>query len=388
MRILFTFIGGSGHFRPLIPVARAARAAGHTVAFAGGGRRGPEITAAGFTAFATSEPRGHTEATAAAATAAVRSTVEVSDPEEDIRHLAEGFARRGARRHAAAVLELARTWKPDILVRDEVDFGTAVAAESLGLPCASVLVLAAGGFLRKDVVAEPLHELRSEYGLPYDPDLAVLDRDLVLSPFPPSFRDPRFPLPAHTFSFRPTAARPPEATPGTPGTPGTPTVYVTLGTVHAGTDLFSRIAAGLRELPVNVLMTVSDHIDPAVLGPLPGHIRVERFVPQEQLLPQCALVVSHGGSGSLMGALAHGLPSVLFPHGADQPYNARRCTELGAARTLDPVTATPEDIHSAVSTVLADSGYRSAAERIRDEMNALPGAAETVPALEALALSR
>ncbi|MDH6136146.1 UDP:flavonoid glycosyltransferase YjiC (YdhE family) [Kitasatospora sp. MAA4] len=371
MRILFTFIGGSGHFRPLIPVARAAQAAGHTVAVAGAGGRGPEIAAAGFTAFATSEPRIRQEA-------ADPRTVEAPDPEAEVRQLAEGFARRGARRQAAAVLELAQAWKPDVLVRDEVDFGTAIAAESLGLPCATVLVLAAGGFLRKEVVAEPLHELRSAYGLPPDPELAMLDRHLVLSPFPPSFRDPRFPLPAHTFSFRPTAAVPADTT------PRTPTVYFTLGTANTTTDLFSRVLAGLQELPVKVVVTVGEKVDPAELGPLPEHVRVEQFVPQELLLPQCDLVVSHGGSGTLMGALAHGLPSVLFPLGADQPYNARRCVELGTARVLDPMTATSEEVRTTVSAVLADGAYRRAAERVREEINALPGAEQTIPLLEGL----
>ncbi|MDH6108714.1 UDP:flavonoid glycosyltransferase YjiC (YdhE family) [Kitasatospora sp. MAP12-15] len=371
MRILFTFIGGSGHFRPLIPVARAAQAAGHTVAIAGAGGRGPEIAAAGFTAFATSEPRRRAEA-------ADRRTLEIPDPEADVRQLAEGFARRGARRHAAAVLELARAWKPDVLVRDEVDFGTAIAAESLALPCATVLVLAAGGFLRKEVVAEPLHELRSAYGLPPDPELAMLDRHLVLSPFPPSFRNPRFPLPARTFSFRQTAISPADAT------PRTPTVYFTLGTVNNTTDLFSKVMAGLRELPVNVVVTVGERVDPAELGPLPDHVRVEQFVPQELLLPQCDLVVSHGGSGSLMGALAHGLPSVLLPLGADQPYNAQRCVELGIAQVLDPVTVTSEEVRMTVSAVLADGAYRRAAERVREEINALPGAEQTIPLLEGL----
>ncbi|WP_280726609.1 nucleotide disphospho-sugar-binding domain-containing protein [Kitasatospora sp. MAA4] len=263
-------------------------------------------------------------------------------------------------------------------MRDEVDFGTAIAAESLGLPCATVLVLAAGGFLRKEVVAEPLHELRSAYGLPPDPELAMLDRHLVLSPFPPSFRDPRFPLPAHTFSFRPTAAVPADTT------PRTPTVYFTLGTANTTTDLFSRVLAGLQELPVKVVVTVGEKVDPAELGPLPEHVRVEQFVPQELLLPQCDLVVSHGGSGTLMGALAHGLPSVLFPLGADQPYNARRCVELGTARVLDPMTATSEEVRTTVSAVLADGAYRRAAERVREEINALPGAEQTIPLLEGL----
>ncbi|MGW3181707.1 glycosyltransferase [Kitasatospora sp. NPDC001119] len=374
MRILFTFIGGSGHFRPLIPVARAAQAAGHTVAVAGSGGRTAEITAAGFTAFATSEPRVSTAGSAGAAAV----PVDVPDPAADLRQLAEGFTRRGGRRQAAAVLDIARDWKPDVLVRDEVDFGSSIAAEALGIPCATVIVLAAGGFLRKEVVAGPLHELRSEYGLPADPGLAMLDRDVVLSPSPRAFRDPRFPLPAHAFAFRPG--------PAVPAAPvrDTPTVYFTLGTVYTSTELFARVLTGLQGLAANVVTTVGSQIDPALFGPMPPNVRIERFVPQDQLLPQCGLVVSHGGSGSLLGTLAHGLPSVLLPLGADQPYNARRCVELGTARVLDPVTVTPDEVRETVSAVLADEGYRHAAERLQRETNALPGPEQTVPLLEAL----
>lgn len=50
--------------------------------------------------------------------------------------------------------------------------------------------------------AEPLNALRAEYGLPPDTDLALLSRYLVLTPFPPSFRDPAFPLPPTAHSLR------------------------------------------------------------------------------------------------------------------------------------------------------------------------------------------
>jgi UDP:flavonoid glycosyltransferase YjiC (YdhE family) len=103
------------------------------------------------------------------------------------------------------------------------------------------------------------------------------------------------------------------------------------------------------------------------------------------VLPRCDLVISHGGSGSVMGALAHGLPSVLLPLGADQPYNARRCVALGVARELEPVTATSEWIRAAVAGVLDDDRYRRSAERMRDEINSLPGPDQTVPLLERLA---
>lgn len=372
VRILFTFVGGHGHFYPLLPIARAAAAVGHTVAVADGGGMRSTIEAAGFTAFTTSEPRPE---------AAKRVPLRQVDPEREERALREKFAGRSAQLHAAAIFDLARDWAADVVVRDEVDFGAAIAAERMSIPCATVLVLAAGGFLRKEIVAEPLHELRAQYSLPPDPALNMLDRHLVLSPFPPSFRDPHFSLPENTFSFRQQAATGTAVT-----TSQSPTVYFTLGTefnTESG-DLFSRVLIGLSELPIHVVMTLGKYIDPAEFGPQPDHVRIERFVPQAQLLPQCDLVISHGGSGSVIGALAHGLPSVLLPMGADQPHNARRCADLGTARILDPVTATPESIRSAVSTVLKDQRYRSAAKRIQTEINALPGPENTVPLLEKL----
>jgi MGT family glycosyltransferase len=149
-------------------------------------------------------------------------------------------------------------------------------------------------------------------------------------------------------------------------------------------ELFTRVLAGLRDLPVNVVMTVGEHIDPAEFGPQPDHIRIERFIAQEKLLPRCDLVVSHGGSGNVIGALANGLPMVLLPMGADQPDNAQRCVEIGTAQILDPITVTPPQVRATVSVTLAEPGYRSRAGRVRDEISALPGPEQTVVLLEQL----
>jgi MGT family glycosyltransferase len=167
---------------------------------------------------------------------------------------------------------------------------------------------------------------------------------------------------------------------------GAPTVYFTLGTVFnvESGDLFERVLAGLRGLPINVIATVGRQIDPEGFGPQPPHIHIERYIGQALILPRCDLVVSHGGSGSVIGALAHGLPSVLIPMGADQPLNAARCADLGVARMLDAVEASPESVREAVSAALADPGYREAAQRIQDEIAALPGPAYAVKLLERL----
>lgn len=381
MRILFTFAGGNGHFQPLAPIAHAAVAAGHTVAFAGQAAMQPAIEAAGFTAFATG-------GTTLGATAERLPLLKVDRAREES-DLREGFAKRFARERASALLTLCATWQPDLIVCDEIDFGAMIAAEKLGLPYASVLVIAAGSFVRKDVVGDALNMVRAELGLPPDPDLTMLSRYLVLSPFPPSYRDPAFPLPATAQALRPlslSAAPRQDAPPWPVHLPAAPLVYFTLGTVFnvESGDLFERVLAGLRALPVNIIATVGRELDPALFGPQPPHIQLARYIPQADLLPHCAAVISHGGSGSVMGALAHGLPMVLLPMGADQPLNAERCVALGVAVALDAVEATPESLQMAVTTVLTATTYRQNAARLRDEIAGLPEPTYALQLLERL----
>lgn len=133
---------------------------------------------------------------------------------------------------------------------------------------------------------------------------------------------------------------------------------------------------------MSVAVTVGREVDPKALGRQPGNVRVEQYVPQSLLLPRCDLVVSHAGSGSVVGALAHGLPMVLLPIGADQPLNAARCEALGAARVLDPFHASGADVANAAAEVLADESYRRSAERVQAEIAGLPGPEHALLLLE------
>lgn len=343
----------------------------------------PKVEQIGFPAFASGSDHGLTPSIVPVAAA---------DVERDIQKVGVGFGLRIARERAKDILPLCAAWQPDLLVCEEMDFGAMVVAEQLGLPHVTVLVIAAGSFVQREVVAEPLNEVRAEYGLPPDPVLAMLSRYLVLSPFPPSFRDPAFPLPATAHTIRPYAraatddAQPPWGT----HLHDAPTVYFTLGTVFPleSGDLFARVIAGLRALPINLVVTVGREIDPAAFGPQPANVHIAQYIPQAVVLPHCDLVVSHGGSGSVIGALAHGLPMVLIPLGADQPLNAARCEQLGVARVLDALAASPESVREAVSAVLAEPNCRRAAERIRDEIAALPDPAHAVTLLERLAAEK
>ncbi len=382
MRILFTFVGGSGHFLPLVPVARATQKIGHTVAFACGRGMMAAVEAEGFQVF----PLG-----ASSASPSRRMPLRPFDAEREAREFCDKFVRAGAQTRAPLIYALCGEFKPDVLVCDETDFGGMVAAEKFGIPFASVIVLAAGSFLPHALLRDALADLRAQNDLPPDPALEMLQRHLVLAPVPPSFRDPAFPLPTTAFLFCPVAL-PERALPSLPQKfpYDAPLVYFSLGTVFNAEsgDLFARVLDGLRALPVNVVVTVGEQIDPAEFGEMPDNIHIARYIAQETILPHCALVVSHGGSGSVLGALAHGLPMVLLPMGADQPSNAARCAQLRVGEWLDPIAATPDDVRAAVSQIFTGSNYRRNAERLRGEFFALPDARAAAHALENLALEK
>ncbi len=384
MRFLFTFAGGSGHFLPTTPLARALRERGHEVLYACQDAMVPAVASAGWAAVATGG--------ATLLPPAARRALAPVDRLAEEQAIRTSFAGSIARERARRLRELAGDWRPDLIVRDEVDFAGAVAAEAHGIPHAAVVVIAAGGFLRPDVVGEPLAALRAEYGLDPGDAMSMLHRYLTIVPAPPSYRDPRDPLPATAHHVRPAileGQRGADRTPD-PAAAAEPTVYFTLGTIfhQESGDLFRRVIAGISRLPVRLVVTVGREIDPAELGEQPPSVRVEQFLPAARLLPGADLVVSHGGSGTVIGALAFGRPQVLLPMGADQPLNADRCEALGVAVVLDAVSSTACAIGRATAAVLRDPSCRANAALIRDEITALPDARQAGSLLQELAGSR
>ncbi len=158
--------------------------------------------------------------------------------------------------------------------------------------------------------------------------------------------------------------------------------------INEASAIFAAILAALRDEPLNLIVTVGRDQDPAQFGPQPGHIHIERYIPQTLLFGRCDLVLTHGGSGTVMAALTHGLPMVIVPITADQPENAERCAALGVAQVIPLATLSAERLAEAVCTVLGQARYRQAAERVRDEMVAMPGPEHGVALLERLAVEK
>jgi UDP:flavonoid glycosyltransferase YjiC (YdhE family) len=155
--------------------------------------------------------------------------------------------------------------------------------------------------------------------------------------------------------------------------PARPTIYVTLGTVtNRDTSIFTAVLDGLADEPVNVVITVGETNDPAMLGELPANARAERYIPQSVLLPRCDAVITHGGSGTMLSTLAHGLPHLMIPQGADQYVNAAVCLKAGVAHRLLPDEVAPRAVRELTRSMLRDPSMGGPVVVARDEIEALP----------------
>jgi hypothetical protein len=390
MRALFTTLPFSGHFHPLVSIARAARAAGHDVAFACPASFAARVEAAGFQAFAAGfDDRG--EPFPVLFPGVSRYPVDERGPWV----ITCGFVGIYSAVMATDLLRVCRDWQPDLLVRDTSEFGGCVAAEALGLPHATVRTGAwTATYALRHRWTEALAPLRERAGLDPDPDAAMPFRYLHLAAEPPGFARPGdAPAPtAHLLRTESSEAGDEPAPPWLEGLPDRPTVYATLGTVFGaypvGRATFSAILAAVRDEPYNLIVTVGLDVDPADFGPQPEHVHIERYVRQDQLLPHCDVVVNQGGFSTVTAALGARLPMVVVPIGADQPLNAACCEALGVGRVIGPDERTPEVIRDTIRAVLADSAYRANAARVGEEMATLPGLDYAVRLLERLASDR
>ncbi len=141
-----------------------------------------------------------------------------------------------------------------------------------------------------------------------------------------------------------------------------PVVAVSLGSTYQRQEkTFAAIVEALGALPVRGFAMFGE-IDPPAAR-CPRNVTVVRSAPHAALLPLVSAVVCHGGHGTVMKALAHGLPLVVMPFGRDQKDNAARIEVAGAGLSLSP-SASPARIAAAIRRVLEEPGFRQAAQRL------------------------
>jgi N-glycosyltransferase len=269
------------------------------------------------------------------------------------------------------LIRLAQRWRPDVVVRDPVEFAGLAVAEAAGLPHVT----------GRDNRFLPPSTWRTELGDSLDSlgraagaaalDIDALDRYLTLAPALPSFvtatsdlPDPRefnrHIGPTHRF-LRPrtptrggNASRTPHVARGA--------VLLTSGTVYVDdADIRGTVRAVATDLGRMVIDSDQDRDSGG-----------ESWLDFDAIVPRCAVVVTVGGFGTVMAALRYGVPVVVLPSGADHETNGRRCAALGVGAHLPRATLTPATLRAAIDRVINDPAYASAAAESAKEWRGLP----------------
>jgi UDP:flavonoid glycosyltransferase YjiC (YdhE family) len=141
---------------------------------------------------------------------------------------------------------------------------------------------------------------------------------------------------------------------------------------------------GLADEPVRVLGTWNRR-PPAVPLPEPPNARLVEWVSYARTMPTCAAVVCHAGHGTVVRALASGVPVVACPYAGDQAENATRLRWSGLGVSLPRRLQSARGLRLAVRRVLAEPGYARRAEALAHWAEKHPGAVAAAEAVEALA---
>lgn len=378
MRILMFNTPLTGHFLPLLPLARALRAQGHTVAFVSAAAMAGPVEAQGFELI----PAGPT-VDVAIAEVSRRSGVDMaSNPSPAL--VAEFFAGARVDLSVDEALAGARTWEPDLVVSEHCDFVGPLVAAVLKVPSA---VMGIDPALEPEVLDALAATVRSRYldrGL-QAPAHAPSGRWLV-DLCPPGLQRGGALPPLERMALRPEPHQGPEGTPRAARVPGTgrPRVLVSLSTVSGRASALGPLLRSLSVLDVDLVATTGGApVDD--LGLEPGRVELVSFVPAAELLDGVSVVVHHGGSGNTFGAAARGIPAVVVPGAAGQQRQAFRLQAAGAGVAMPIGEQGPEAVTAAVSRVLAEPAFTAAAERLRDEIAAMPSASEVAERLTAAA---
>jgi UDP:flavonoid glycosyltransferase YjiC (YdhE family) len=350
-RTLVATWGGGGNLPPLL-------AAGRLLAM-----RGFDVRVAAS---------AETEAQARAQGLDVRRYRRAPDPDPTVPFEAQAeriMAQAAGIEIAAELRDLAEDLRIDLLVADCMLPAALAAGEAAGVPTASVvhfpyalarsLMAQTGGSWTTD--RSTLNRTRGELGLDSTEDgLTAWESPELLLVTLPRWFDATAELPGHVLHAGPLGVRVgAEAADAAERAP----VVAALSTTRMDgqAELAANVCAGLALAGLEAVLTLGPALDRSVADRT-ANVSVVDWADHDELMSGCQLVITHGGLGTTLWALAHGRPLLVLPLGRDQHFNADRVQALGAGITL-PCDSSPSAIANALRALMTEGGFREAAQR-------------------------
>ncbi len=391
MRVLVTVWAWPSHYYPLVPLAWALRSAGHEVQVASQPALAPVIERSGMHPVAIGRDVDYT----ALVSRHVGQMPRLSSSRGWWDAARQGGAAEGSFTAFAAVAEamagdlidLTRSYRPDLIVHDATTFAAPLAAAAAGVPAIRQLWGPDLMIRFTEAAATALEPVGRRHGLSRI-DLAAA---ATLDPCPRSLQ---VPTSDHRLWTRYIPYNGSGAVPAWLGAPpvGRPRIAVTGGTTStllAGEERFlaQDVIEALEGVDCELVAAVSPG-DRERLANVPANTRLAESLPLSLLLPTCDLLIHQGGGGTILTALTYGVPQLVIPQLPDHAFNGRQLSRTGACIVLYPAEMTVDDVRQATAALLGEPSYRAAAGRLCAEMAARPSPAQIIGAMADIADGR
>ena len=398
MHVVITAQPKYSHVVPLaLPVANLLRRAGHEVTIATGADFAAQLAGDGYTTLGLPGVRPIHEVmlnpdlvgeAVPGSAPSDRSGRAGLAPSPDM--FARGFVRVMGARFAAELLDALAGERPDVILRDPVEFGGYLAAERLGVPH-GVLDNCPMAPYGHPAMFDELNRQREALGLGPMPDVWHPFSTFRAGVMPETFypqagrvRNARYyrtPLESGQVPLDAAIAELPA---------DRPLVLAAIGSnahrvVESADLVLNTIIEVLGRLPVTGVVALGAGRDPGQwTGARADNVHLTSVVQQRLLLPACAAFITHAGFNSVREGVESGVPMVALPLFAEGPANARRVAELGLGLSLTPEELTAASLRAAVERVLSDGGIRAQVRSLQRQMFALPPLSQIVEDVQAL----
>jgi len=162
-------------------------------------------------------------------------------------------------------------------------------------------------------------------------------------------------------------------------------IYLSLGSLGCmDVSLMQRLIDALARTPHRVIVSTGPLKEQMRLGP---RMYGDEFLPQPSILPQCDLLITHGGNNTVCEGFHFGLPMIGLPLFWDQYDNAQRLAETGFGARLATHEWSDDELIATVDRLLADKRLKARLRTVAATVQSRPGSVRGAGLIERLALT-